>query len=96
MDGFQLTVIAMTFSDSQWHDEWPDGKLAAARRAEFLGEAEYAGRVREAQDAAGPRKPWRSVVQSGLLALRARVGAMRQRRNLAEPAGLAPVATETT
>lgn len=96
MDGFQLTIVAMAFSDSQWQDDWNAIRLAERRRSEFLGEAEYARCASEAEASADARTSCRAFVWRGVLALRARIDALRKRRDLAEQAGLATVATETT
>lgn len=92
MDGFQLTIVSMAFSDSQWKDDW--NAIAEKRRAELLGEAEYRPALEETNPTSG-RNPWRAAVRDGLLALRARVSPSR-RQELASPIALVPAAPETT
>jgi hypothetical protein len=92
MDGFQLTIVAMAFSDSQWQDDWNAIRLAEKRRAEFLGEAEY-GRLptEDTADRTSGRNSWSSGLRKGLLALHARIGASR-RPDPTRSADLAPAA----
>ena len=93
MDGFQLTIVSMAFSDSQWQGD-PVAR-AEKRRADLREQEEQYRRAQHAMDPGNGRKPWRANLRIEAMALRARVAALR-RSALTHPVDLAPAASETT
>ncbi len=69
--------------------------LAELRREELLAQAEHYRLAKQAASLNASRSPRGTDLRADLIALRARIGAMRRRPVLTKPMDLAPTGSET-
>jgi hypothetical protein len=93
MDGFHLSFVATTFADDQWRDDENRIFLAEQQRGRLLRDAERIRRMNHADGLDRGRNPRRTFLMNGVMALRARVSALRP--TPAKPIDLVPAASET-